>query len=257
MAEPLRPIALMGHVIADYPSPSDVRKMIAAMAAAGVAAIEIQIPFSEPMADGPTFLAANHKALAQGVDYAASLALLREAATAHPKVQFYLMTYVNVVYKRGWQRFAVEATAAGAVGVILPDLPFELAGAFDAACAATTFANVPLIPPNCTGERLDALCQRAPLPSDLIYAVARAGVTGAATAFGQDLAPFLQTIRQRSPARLALGFGVKLPEHVKALRGLADFAVVGTAALEAQARGGLDAYASFWRGLAAAATTPT
>ncbi len=256
MAEPLPKVGLMGHVIADYPSSAEVRRMIAVMAAEGVAVIEIQIPFSEPMADGPTFLAANHQALAQGVDYAASLLLLREAATAHPKVQFYLMTYVNVVYKRGWQRFAAEAKASGAVGVILPDLPFELAFAFDEACAASKFANVPLIPPNCAGARLDALCRRAPLSTDLIYAVARAGVTGAASAFGQNLAPFLRSIRERSPARLALGFGVKLPEHVKALRGLADFAVVGTAALEAHARGGLAAYTSFWRGLAAAAKAP-
>lgn len=239
-------IGLMGHVIADYPSLADARAMIGAMAEAGVEVIEIQIPFSEPMADGPVFLAANHKALARGVDYQRSLDLMAEVTARHPDVDFVFMTYLNVVYKRGYETFVREATAAGARGVILPDLPYEYAGVLDAACRKAAFTNVPLIPPNCAGDRLKDLAGRS---ESLVYAVARAGVTGAETRFGESLDGFLADLRARTKAAVALGFGIKGPDHVRALRGKADLAVVGTAALSAFEVGGLAGYRKLWREL--------
>ncbi len=243
-------IGLMGHVIADYPTLADARAMIQVMADAGVAVVEVQIPFSEPMADGPVFLAANHKALARGVDYKRSLDLMREVSARHPDVDFVFMTYVNVVYKRGYAAFVREATEAGARGVILPDLPFEYAGVLDAACKQYSFTNVPLIPPNCAGERLAVLAARS---EALVYAVARAGVTGAETHLGASIHGFLADLRRRTPAAIALGFGIRLPDHVRQLRGHADLAVVGTAALTAFEDGGLAAYRKFWMELAGAA----
>lgn len=243
-------IGLMGHVIADYPSLADARTMIAVMADAGVSVIEIQIPFSEPMADGPVFLAANHKALAHGVDYQRSLDLMHDAAVRHPDVEFLFMTYLNVVYQRGYATFVQEATAAGARGVILPDLPYEYAQELDAACKQHSFTNVPLIPPNCLGERLAALTKRS---QALVYAVARAGVTGSSTRLSVSLASFLADLRSRTAAAIALGFGIKTPEQVKELRGAADLAVVGTAALAAFEDGGVGAYKAFWKSLESAA----
>jgi tryptophan synthase alpha chain len=243
----------MGHVIADYPSKAAVRTMIGVMAAAGVEVIEIQIPFSEPMADGPLFLAANHKALAQGVDYGAAMALMREMATAYPEVHGVFMSYLNIPFKRGWEGFAADAATAGAHGVIVPDLPGDLAGPLEAALGARGLANVRLIAPNCPDARLDALLSGK---QSLIYAVARAGVTGAKTDFGQGLGGFLGRIRARSEAPIAVGFGVRGKDDVKALRdlgGLADLAVVGTASLKAWMAGGEEAYRAFWGEVAAAA----
>jgi tryptophan synthase alpha chain len=243
-------IGLMGHVIADYPSAKDVRAMIAAMADAGVEVIEIQIPFSEPMADGPVFLAANHDALRQGVGYGQSLALMREMAAAHRGIAFVFMSYLNVLYKRGFERFAAEAKAAGARGVIVPDLPLEHAAALDRALSAEGLVNVRLVPPNASDERIAALCEQA---QGLIYAVARRGVTGAKTEFGDEVAELAQRIRACSALPVAVGFGVKTGADVRALRGHADYAVVGTQSLQKFREGGLAAFKALWSELAAAA----
>jgi tryptophan synthase alpha chain len=243
-------VGLMGHVIADFPSGLAVRSMIKAMAEAGVEVIEVQIPFSEPMADGPVFLAANHKALAQGVNYESSLRLMQEVTVQYPRVAFVFMSYLNPIYKRGYETFVREAAQAGAAGVIVPDLPIEYGERLDAACAAAGLVNVRLIPPNCLGERLKELCGRA---DGLIYAVARSGVTGAKTHFGDELKELVGRIRGETDVPIAVGFGVRSATDVKMLRGLADLAVVGTASLDTYERGGLDAFKAFWQSLAAAA----
>lgn len=243
-------IGLMGHVIADYPTAADARAMIAAMVAAGVGIIEIQIPFSEPMADGPVFLAANHEAIRHGVGYDQSLALMQEMSACYPQVQFVFMSYLNLIYQRGYGRFADEARGSGARAVIVPDLPLEHAADLDQALLKAQLANVRLIPPNATPERIAALCQSA---RDLIYAVARRGVTGAETDFGQDLNAQLQRIRAQTELPIAVGFGVKSGADVANLRGLADYAVIGTQSLLSFKAGGMPAFRELWQELAAAA----
>lgn len=243
-------IGLMGHVIADYPSAADARAMIAGMVEVGVEIIEIQIPFSEPMADGPVFLAANHEAIRHGVGYQQSLALMREMAISYPQVQFVFMSYLNLIYQRGYEGFAAEAKANGARGVIVPDLPLEHAAPLDQSLGHAGLANVRLIPPNASAARIAALCQSA---QDLIYAVARRGVTGAQTDFGLDLKMQLQRIREQTDLPIAVGFGVKSGVDVKNLRGLADYAVVGTQSLLSFKAGGINAFRALWQELAAAA----
>lgn len=242
-------IQLMGHVIADYPSAADVRTMIATMVAAGVDIIEIQIPFSEPMADGPVFLAANHEALRQGVGYAESLALLHEMALAYPQVAFVFMSYLNVIYKRGYERFAREAQAAGARGVIVPDLPIEHAAPLDRALTAAGLVAVRLIPPNASDARIAAVCSEA---RGMIYAVARRGVTGAQTEFGSEVESLTRRIRAQTQLPIAVGFGVKSGADVRALQGHADYAVIGTQSLQTFKAGGLPAFKQLWSELAAA-----
>lgn len=243
-------IGLMGHVIADHPSPKAVREMIAAMAGAGVEVIEIQFPFSEPMADGAYFLAANHQALANGVDFAKAIALAKEVSAAHPRVQFIGMSYLNVVYKRGYARFVEEATAAGLRGVIVPDLPLELAGELESAGKEKGFANVRLIAPNTPEDRIKTLTKNA---RGLIYAVARSGVTGAATALGQEVKDLCARIRKATDLPIAVGFGIRSAEDVQRLKGTADLAIVGTASLKAYDQGGIAGFSKFWEGLARAA----
>lgn len=243
-------LGLMGHVIADYPSAADVRAMIAIMAECGVEVIEIQIPFSEPMADGPVFLAANHQALLQGVNYPASLRLMQEVSARYPKITFVFMTYLNIVYKRGWQAFAQDARQAGARGAIIPDLPLEYSQPLDQALTSEGLYLVRLLPPNCEAARLAALCAAA---QGFIYAVARAGVTGARTHFGVDLKAFVDGLRSHCALPIAVGFGVRTASDVKLLRGVADMAVIGTASLVAFQSGGLPAFQGLWQGLSDAA----
>jgi tryptophan synthase alpha chain len=160
------------------------------------------------------------------------------------------MSYLNVLYKRGFERFAAEAKAAGARGVIVPDLPLEHAAALDRALSAEGLVNVRLVPPNASDERIAALCEQA---QGLIYAVARRGVTGAKTQFGDEVAELAQRIRACSALPVAVGFGVKTGADVRALRGHADYAVVGTQSLQKFREGGLAAFKALWSELAAAA----
>ena len=243
-------IGLMGHVIADFPAPAAVRSMIKAMAEAGVEVIEIQFPFSEPMADGAYFLAANHQALAQGVDYKACLALAQEVAAQFPKVAFIGMSYLNVVFKRGYARFVNEAREAGLRGVIIPDLPLNFAEVLETVAIAQDFANVRLIAPNVSDARMTELTAKA---RGLLYAVARSGVTGAATQIGDEVSALVARIRRVSPLPVAVGFGLRTASDIKRLRGTADLAIVGTASLKAFEDSGLRGFQQFWGELAAAA----
>jgi len=246
--KPARAIGLMGHVIADYPSPTSVRQMIQAMVNAGVTVIEIQIPFSEPMADGPFFLAANHQALAQGVTYGASLRLMAEVSAAYPQVAFVFMSYLNIVYQRGYGNFVTEAVSHGAAGVIVPDLPLEYVAPLEAAGAAVDFTNVRILAPNASTQRLTELVSGA---RGLLYAVARAGVTGASSDLRQVFA-FVGHIRSLTAVPVAVGFGVRSGEDVRQLIGHADYAIIGTASLQAFAAGGLEGFNGFWQELSVA-----
>ena len=241
-------IGLMGHVIADYPSPEAVRSMIQIMAEAGAKVIEIQIPFSEPMADGALFLAANHKALAQGVDYAAALALMREVSQKYPAIRFLFMSYLNIVYQQGYARFVAEAAESGASGVIIPDLPVDYALPLESAGYKHDFVIVRVIPPNAGDERLKTLANGA---NGLIYAVARAGVTGAHSDF-TPVRDFVRRLREKTKAPIAVGFGVRGVDDIRSLHGVADLAVIGSASLQTNEERGLSGLRHLWEDLSSA-----
>ncbi len=242
-------IGLMGHVIADYPSPDAVRAMIETMVVAGAKVIEIQIPFSEPMADGPLFLAANHRAIAQGVDYKAALQLMGEVSRTYPQVRFLFMSYLNVIFKRGYESFVKDSVSHGASGVIVPDLPVEYAATIETSGASHGFANVRVIAPNTNDQRLDELTSGA---AGLIYAVARAGVTGAKSDFS-SVKDFVARLRQRTSVPIAVGFGVRSAADIHQLRGIADLAVIGSASLQRYEEAGIEGVQALWQELAAAA----
>lgn len=244
-------MGLMGHLIADYPSPQAAREIIAVMVAAGVDLIEIQIPFSEPVADGPLFLAANHRALDQGVTTERAFALMQASTVAFPQTQFLFMSYLNPIYKRGYESFCRDAAAAGARGMIVPDLPLECAGPLETACRNHGLNKVQLIAPNATPERLERLATTA---EGLIYAVARAGVTGANTSFGEGLGRFLGAIKRHTQVPIALGFGVQHADDITFLKGKADLAVVGSQAMRVFETDGLKGLEAFWKTLKVAST---
>jgi tryptophan synthase alpha chain len=244
-------IGLIGHVVADYPSKDAARAMIRNMVDAGVSVIEIQIPFSEPAADGPVFMAANHDALQNGVTVNDAFALMHEVTLSYPQTDFVFMTYLNIVYKAGYAAFVKRAADAGARGMIVPDLPLEYVAQLDQEITLHGLDNIRLVAPNTTPERLARICKSA---RGFVYAVARSGVTGGATAVSSQLSNYTDKIYSLTPTPVGLGFGIRSPEDVKGLIGVADYAIIGTAALQAWQSGGNATHRDFWRNIAKAAS---
>jgi len=216
-------ILLMTHIVLGYPSFDDSRRIVESMVEAGVDLVELQIPFSEPMADGPVILHANQKALAAGstvdrcFEQAASLA-------AEFPIPFVFMSYCNIAYARGIERFARETRAAGLHGAIIPDLPFEEGDELFDAMAKESLDPIFIFSPNSSDDRMRAIAARA---RGFIYCVARKGVTGAATEFG-SLDAYLARCRAATNLPLALGFGVKTRSDIDQIVGRVDIAVVGS-----------------------------
>ena len=245
-----RKFGLMGHVVGCYPTKEAAKEILGIMVDAGVDVIEIQIPFSEPMADGPLFMQANQEALDKGVTVADSFELMAQFAKQQSTSRFVFMTYLNIAFQYGYEAFVKDAVAAGAAGVIVPDLPVEYSGELDSACDKHKFANIRLVTPNMSPSRLKLLGKAA---KGMVYAVARAGVTGKATHFGEDLAQFLDRVRQSTAIPIGVGFGVRGPEDVRFLKDKADYAIIGTQALRVYQKGGAAALQEFWASLKDAA----
>lgn len=237
-------IGVIGHVIANYPDWQSCRDMLAVMRQAGVSLVELQIPFSEPMADGPLFLAANHRALDQGVRVKDALELMGEVATTMPPMVF--MTYANVVFRCGYEAFAKQAAASGCRGMIIPDLSYDVAPEFYAACVAHGLCNIAIIPPNIAPGRLAEVCRHA---SGFIYVMARVGVTGRHTEISSELLELLQRLRQVTELPLAVGFGISSRQHIDQLRGHADYAIVGSQSLRCYEEQGLSGLQELWQSL--------
>jgi len=240
-------IGLIGHVIVDYPSKDAVRKIIKTMVENKVALIELQIPFSECVADGPVFMQANHEAIEKGVHVVDGFALLQEVSTMYPDTKFVLMTYVNILYVYGFSNFVKKAKSSGAFGFIVPDLPVESGTEYLQACAANQLAAIQVIPPNINDTRLKMISDQA---TGFVYAVARAGVTGKQTDFNTALKRFINRIRTHTDLPIAVGFGVRSKADVLRLKPIADYAIVGTQALLVYQENGLAALNDFWASLA-------
>ena len=236
-----RDILLMTHIVLGYPSFDASRDIIAAMVAAGVDLMELQIPFSEPIADGPVILNANQQALARGarvdrcLDFAAQV-------TREFDIPFLFMTYYNILHSRGVMRFAAEMAARGLRGAIVPDLPPEEGQEYLDAMQHNDLAPIFIFSPTTSDERMRYLanCGRG-----LVYCTARKGVTGAQTDFSQVLDGYLARCRQATELPLALGFGVKDRNDVDFLKGKVDIAVIGSETIRIVDRDGVGAVGPF------------
>ena len=233
-----RKILLMTHVIVGYPSLEANWRMLEIMAAADVDLVELQMPFSEPVADGPTFVRANQHALENGLPVAAYLDLMKRSTSSF-RFPHIWMGYYNTVYRMGHERFCQSLREHGAVGHILPDLPFEEYGDLFDLSRRDELTPVMLMTPTNTDERLHAIGKRA---SGFVYAVARKGVTGKKTELEQDLFAFLKRCRSATDVPLALGFGLRNGQDLANLHGVTEIAIVGSALLEAWESGGEVAY---------------
>ncbi|MBW2242973.1 MAG: tryptophan synthase subunit alpha [Deltaproteobacteria bacterium] len=240
-----REILLMTHIVMGYPSFDDSLRVVEAMVEAGVEIMELQIPFSEPIADGPVILHANQRSLQAGSSVERCLAFGEEVAKRFD-IPFLLMSYYNILFKYGVDAFAKRMAEAGLVGAIVPDLPPEEADEYLAAMAAHDLAPVFILSPSTTDERMARITK---VTKGLVYCVARKGVTGQDTSFSDDLDSYLARCRAATDLPLALGFGVKDRADVDFLRGRADLAVIGTQTIRVVEEQGVEGVKPFIEGL--------
>jgi len=240
-----RDILLMTHIVVGYPSFDASLRVVEHMVEAGVDLMELQIPFSEPIADGPVILHANQQSLLGGSTVERCLEFAEEV-TRRFDIPFVLMTYYNILFKFGVADFARRMADAGVAGAIVPDLPPEEAGEYLAAVQSHGLAPVFIFSPNTSDERMRMIADRA---QGFIYCVARKGVTGAETSFSDSFSAYLARCRAATELPLALGFGVKGPADVDFLRGQVDIAVVGTETLRVIDEQGVEAVPAFIEGL--------
>jgi tryptophan synthase alpha chain len=238
-------ILLMTHIVLGYPSFNECERVVGHMVDAGVDLMELQIPFSEPIADGPVLLAANQDALAAGSSVARCMETAARLAEKFP-IPFLFMTYFNIPFRYGPERFFADAAAAGMRGAIVPDVPLEEGDAYLPAMDAAGLDPIFIFAPNTPGARMRAIAEKA---RGFVYCVARAGVTGQETTFSQELDAYLARCRDATPLPLALGFGVKDRGDVEFLTGKVDIAVIGSQTIRVINEQGVDAVGAFIRGV--------
>lgn len=238
-------ILLMTHIVMGYPSFEASYEIVGQMVAAGVDLMELQIPFSEPMADGPVILKANQQAIEKGSTVTKCLEFARRVA-ADFDIPFLFMSYANILYKYGMDAFAGRMKEMAMQGAIVPDLPPEEAGDYLSAMAENNLSPIFIYSPETRVQRMEMINTHA---RGFIYCLARKGVTGKETQFSQDMAAYLGRCRQATDLPLAVGFGVKEKADIDFLKGKADIAVVGSQTIREVEKKGVDATAPFIRSL--------
>src|SRR5262245_25219742 len=220
-------LALIPYLTGGFPSLSGFSTQLRAVASSGADLIEIGIPFSDPIADGPTIQYSSQVALRGGATLPALFDILRDAEVQQPLI---FMSYLNPLLAFGQGRLLIEMQKSGVRGLIIPDLPAEESADWHTATQATKIDLILLAAPTSPDMRLKEIAARA---SGFIYAVSRTGVTGTQTDMQSGLADFLARIRSLTKAPIAVGFGISQPAHLRALRGIADGAVVGSRLVDA------------------------
>jgi tryptophan synthase alpha chain len=218
-------LGIVAYITAGDPTLDATRKFVLALAEAGADVIELGIPFSDPLADGPTIQRASERALKHHTTLAQVIELVREIRKSS-EVPIVLFGYYNPVLQMGLEKFASAAATAGADGVLITDLTPEESGDYRQILAAYHLDTIFLGAPTSTDERLTKI---AAVSSGFLYLISRTGVTGAKDALPDDLPALLRRARKVTQLPIAVGFGISLPGHVSVLGGLADAAVVGSA----------------------------
>lgn len=238
-------ILLMTHIVLGYPSFEDSFRIIETMVEAGVDLMELQIPFSEPIADGPVILKASQNALKAGAHVRTCLDLAGEITRSF-NIPFLFMSYYNIFFKYGLSSFVDAMAERGIKGAIVPDLPPEEGQDYLKLMDEHALSPIQLFTPTTTPERMNYLNSYA---RGFIYCVARKGVTGQETRFSEDLSVYLSRCREATPLPLALGFGIKERADVDYLKGKAEIAIIGTQTIRIIEKKGIRAVGSFIKGL--------
>jgi tryptophan synthase alpha chain len=240
-----RGMLLMTHIVLGHPDFDTSLRLVETMAQAGVDLMELQIPFSEPIADGPVILRANQEALNGGATVERCFELASQVARRFD-LPFLFMTYYNVIFRRGVGPFASRMRAARMKGAIVPDLPPEEGADYLEAMTENALAPIFIFSPNTKATRMKELAQHG---RGFIYCVARKGVTGSDTAFTSELTDYLSRARAATSLPLAVGFGVKEKRDVDFLQGKADIAVVGSETLRVLDKSGVKGVGTFLNSL--------
>jgi tryptophan synthase alpha chain len=218
-------LGLIAYITAGDPSLAASEKIVLAAAEAGADVIELGVPFSDPVADGPTIQRASERALRSGTTLAGVLDLVGRIR-AHSDVPLVLFSYFNPILQMGLEKFAQAAAERGADGVLATDLTPEEAGEYRAAMHARHLDTIFLAAPTSTDARFTEI---AKVSTGFLYVISRTGVTGAREALPEELPALARRARKFTSLPVAVGFGISLPTHVTVLGGIADAAVVGSA----------------------------
>ena len=242
-------LALIGWQTVGYPEPGAAERLVLALLEGGLDMVELGVPFSDPMADGPTIQRASQRALEHGATLADCFAAVHALRRGGVEAPLLFMTYYNPLLSLGLDRFAEEAAGAGLDGVIVADLPAEEADELVRALEPAGVDPIFLVAPTSTEERLRAVAARA---RGFVYCVSLTGVTGARATLAESLPDYLRRVRRVTDLPLAVGFGVSRPEHVAALRGQADAAIVASAIVDLMETTPVDEHPKRLRAYAAA-----
>ncbi len=242
--------ALMCHVVAGFPNEKSCLELLAGLNRAGVAAIEVQIPFSDPIADGETIMRANDTALAAGMTTAGSFKLIKTARQQGVDTDIYIMSYLQKVRHFGLDEFCRQAADCDVKGLIVPDLPYD-SPEFDnlrGLAAKYGIELVPVLSPGMPDSRLRAVLDFKP---GSVYVTSQRGITGNKYAPAEQLKQLVDTIREQSTAEVMVGFGIASAADAESALSIADMAVVGSAIVKAVQTSGIAGGLAYVKSLAA------
>ncbi|MBM0064652.1 tryptophan synthase subunit alpha [Alkalicoccobacillus gibsonii] len=215
-------------ITAGDPTPEVTIDLALTLQEAGASILELGIPYSDPLADGPTIQAASKRALSNGMSLTDALQLVPKMRDRGLTIPVIIFTYVNPLLQYGMKRFTEEAAAFGVDGILVPDLPYEESDQLSQYCENENLSLISLVAPT-SKERIKKIASRA---QGFLYCVSSLGVTGARTDLDPRIETFLQTVREASRVPIAVGFGISTREQVQTIQGLADGVVVGSALVE-------------------------
>jgi tryptophan synthase alpha chain len=218
-------LGLVAYITAGDPSLDATEKIVRAAAEAGADVVELGVPFSDPIADGPTIQRASERALRAGTTLASVMDLVRRLRS-RTDVPLVLFSYFNPILQMGLGKFGGVAAEAGADGVLATDLTLEEAADYREIMHSSGLDTIFLVAPTSTDERIEKIARAS---SGFLYLISRAGVTGAREGLPPELPSLARRIRKFTSLPIAVGFGISLPTHVTVLGGIADAAVVGSA----------------------------
>ena len=230
-------LQIMSHAVVGFPSLEENEKAIAGLAEAGVRLIELQVPFSDPVADGHTLVNACYEALKHGGSVQATLKLAEKVCARHPEVTFILMSYLNPIYRYGLERLFEKAAAVGIKGMIIPDWPVEEIEPWLPTLDRLGLAPILMVTPNTAPERVEKITRAS---RGMVYVVSRLGVTGHETQWGETFQNYIAGIRKYTDLPLAVGFGVRTADDLGALAGKAEVAAFCSQYIEWQRDEGSD-----------------
>ena len=222
---------LVGFASAGCPNVKESREFMDAMLSGGVDVLEIGVPFSDPMADGPTIQASSQKALSSGTTLKDVFALCRKLSRKYPEKGFVLFSYYNLIFHMGPEKFAKAAREAGADGVLIVDVPLEERGEIKPILKKHGLELIPLVSPATPKARMKEILKGI---GGFVYYIIHKGVTGTRTELPKDLKEKVRELKKISTLPVAAGFGVKDPEMAKRVAKTADGVVMGSAFVKLQ-----------------------